>query len=107
MKDIFNINKNNDENGASIIKVIRPGSDEYNEVHDTDHELGKLHLSNCIVVDDKTKEAFEEVCDRLLDSDAYSERFIDMYLNKVNANIISGKSIPPKSYALYTLFRSI
>ena len=103
--DIFKTPTNN--NGANIIKVIRPGSDEYNDVHNTNRKLNNLNLSNYKEIDPDTKEMYDDTISKMLDSDIYIDKFIEKYIEYINSRIISGKSVSQKAYGLYNLFKRL
>ena len=97
MKDIFNTNKSHDKNEASIIRVIRPGSDDYDKVHYTE----KSTVDNDITSD------CNKFIMKLVSDDVYIDEFIKTYTNIINTNILSGKKVSNKAYDIYNLFRSI
>ena len=90
MKDPFNVNKNTDKDSASIIKVIRPGSNEYDNVH-TD----KIN----------TPDYFENTIDSFLSDDKNVEEFAILYMDKLNKALISGDKIGARAYWLYERFK--
>lgn len=105
MKDIFNTNKSHDKNEASIIRVIRPGSDDYDMIHNTKKEENITSDYNDI--DKNTIDTYNKICSKLISDDIYIDKFIRTYTNIINTNILSGKKISNKAYTLYNLFRSI